>query len=96
VKVKEYHSKVKGKAVPQHTYGGEGGKRMYCSYSFTTLALDGVSGQRHAPAALHPQGKDPHTHCTGGWVGPRSGLDTEEKCLASARDRTSIARSSSP
>jgi hypothetical protein len=39
----------------------------------------GVSGQHHAPAALYPQGKDPGTHCTGGWVGPRAGLDTEDK-----------------
>ena len=31
----------------------------------------GVGGQRHAPAAL-PPGK---THCIGGWVGPRAGLD---------------------
>jgi hypothetical protein len=38
----------------------------------------GVSGQRHAPAALCPRGKDPPgTHCTGGWVGPRAGADTE-------------------
>jgi hypothetical protein len=38
----------------------------------------GVSGQRHAPAALLPPGKGPPgTHCTGGWVGPRAGLDTE-------------------
>jgi hypothetical protein len=36
-----------------------------------------VSGQRHAPAALYPRGKDPGTHCTGGWVGPRAGLNTE-------------------
>ena len=34
----------------------------------------GVGGQRHAPAAL-PPGKKPGTHCTGGWVGPRVGLD---------------------
>jgi hypothetical protein len=35
----------------------------------------GVSGQHHAPAALYPRGKDPGTHCTGGWVGPKAGLD---------------------
>jgi hypothetical protein len=29
----------------------------------------GMGGQRHALAAL------PGTHCTGGWVGPRAGLD---------------------
>jgi hypothetical protein len=31
---------------------------MYSSYSFTTLALDWVSGQRYAPAALYPRGND--------------------------------------
>jgi hypothetical protein len=31
-----------------------------------------VSGQRHAPAALYPLGKDSDT---GGWVGPRTGQD---------------------
>ena len=34
----------------------------------------GVSDQQHAPAALHPQERH-GTHCTGGWVGPRAGLD---------------------
>jgi hypothetical protein len=34
----------------------------------------GVAGKRHAPAAL-PPGKRPAPHCTGGWVGPRAGLD---------------------
>jgi len=32
-----------------------------------------VRGQRHAPAALYPRER-PGTHCTGGWVGPGSGL----------------------
>jgi hypothetical protein len=32
---------------------------MYSSHSFSTSAQDGASGQRHAPAALYPQGKDP-------------------------------------
>jgi hypothetical protein len=34
----------------------------------------GVGGQHHAPAALLP-GKRPDTHCIGGWVGPRAGLE---------------------
>jgi hypothetical protein len=34
----------------------------------------GVGGQLHVPAAL-PPGKRPGTHCIGGWVGPRAGLD---------------------
>jgi len=37
-------------------------------------ALEGVSGQQHAPAALYPRER-PGTHFTGGWVGPRAGLD---------------------
>jgi len=34
----------------------------------------GVSGQQHALAALYPRER-PGTHFTGGWVGPRAGLD---------------------
>jgi hypothetical protein len=37
----------------------------------------GVSGQRHALAALCPGERTLGTHCTGGWVGLRAGLDTE-------------------
>jgi hypothetical protein len=33
-----------------------------------------LGGQRQVPAAVSP-GKTPSTHCTGGWVGPRAGLD---------------------
>jgi hypothetical protein len=53
----------------------------------------GVSRQRHAPAELYSRGKDPGTHCTGGWVGPRAGLDTEARgkilchCRGSNLDR---------
>jgi hypothetical protein len=38
-----------------------------------------VSFQLHTPAAL-PPGKEPRgTHCTGGRVGPRAGLDSVEQ-----------------
>jgi hypothetical protein len=37
----------------------------------------GVSGQRPVLDALYPQGKNPGTHCTGGWVDPGAVLDTE-------------------
>jgi len=33
-----------------------------------------ATGQQHAPAALYPRER-PGTHCTGGCVGPRAGLD---------------------
>jgi hypothetical protein len=58
-----------GKGVPQHTYEGE---RMYSSYSLTTSELDGVSGQRHSPAALYPVGKDPRYPLDGRLGGTQS------------------------
>jgi len=33
-----------------------------------------MSGQQHAPAALYPRER-PGAHFTGGWVGPKAGLD---------------------
>jgi len=43
-----------------------------------TAALEGgESGQQHAPAALYPKER-PGTHFTGGWVGPRAGLDRQK------------------
>jgi hypothetical protein len=44
---------------------------------FLTLALDEVSGQLHAPAAL-PSGEPLSTHWQGGWVGPRASPDAVE------------------
>jgi hypothetical protein len=46
---------------------------------------------------FNPRERTPSTNCTGGWVGPRAGLDAEAtgKILFLCRDRTSIARSSS-
>jgi hypothetical protein len=51
-----------------------------------------VCGQLHSPAAL-PTGNRPGTHCIGGWMGPRSGLDGCEK---SRPHRDSIPGPSSP
>ena len=39
-----------------------------------------VSGQQYAPAALYARERR-GTHCTGGWVGPRVGLDGRGKSL---------------
>jgi hypothetical protein len=55
---------------------GAKGERKYSSYSFLTSALNGVSGQYYAQAALYTRGR---THWNGGWVGLRVGLDTETK-----------------
>jgi hypothetical protein len=59
----------------------------------------GASGQRHAQAELLPRVKDPpvSTGQGAGWASePVWAQRLEEKSLASAGDRTSIARSSSP
>jgi len=39
-----------------------------------TAALERVSGQHHDPASLYSRER-PGTNFTGGWVGPRAGLD---------------------
>jgi hypothetical protein len=62
---------------------------MYSSYSFTTLPLDGVSGQHHTLAALYPWGKDPPvpTVQEAGWAPEPVWTQTlEEKSLAFAGD----------
>jgi len=51
-----------------------------------------VRGQRHASAAPYPRER-PGTHCTGGWVGLRAGLDWYGK---SRPHRDSIPGPSSP
>jgi hypothetical protein len=51
----------------------------YSSYSYLTLALDVVSGQRHASAAVYSRERTPGTHWIGVWVGLRAGVDTEAK-----------------
>ena len=70
--------KGKGKVLPKTGHEGPEGEQRYTSTLSLTLALDGVGGQTHAPAAL-PLGKRPGTHCIGGWVGPRARLNGCEK-----------------
>jgi hypothetical protein len=55
------------------------GEEEYSSYSFWTSALDGGEWSASRPVrALAPGERTPGTHWTGGWVGPRAGLDTED------------------
>jgi len=51
-----------------------------------------VRGQRHAPAAPYPRERT-GTHCTGGWIGLRTGLD---RCGKSRPHRDSFPGPSSP
>jgi hypothetical protein len=50
---------VKIKDVPQNTYGGAGGERMYSAYSFSTSALDGGEWLASRPGLALPPGKGP-------------------------------------
>jgi hypothetical protein len=54
-----------------------------------------IGGQRHAPAALYPQGKDLRYALDRGWVGLRADVDTQanEKSFAYTWDRTPVAQS---
>ena len=49
-------------------------KYKYSSTLFLTSALDGGGWSTNPPVALPPR-KRPGTHCIGGWVGLRAGLD---------------------
>ena len=60
-----------------------------------TAALEGVSGQQHAPAVLYPR-EIPGTQCTGGWVGLRAGLDGRKYRPTGIRSPDCPARSQSP
>jgi hypothetical protein len=76
-----FHSQLYAsvKSSPATRHGGAWGERKYSSYSFTTSALDGGEWSASRPGrAITPGERTPRTHCTGGWVGPRAGLDTED------------------
>jgi hypothetical protein len=65
--------KCKKVNLSHHTPCRRLGERRYSSCSFSTSALDGGKWLASRPR----RGRTPGTHCTGGWVGPRAGLDTE-------------------
>ena len=48
--------------------------QMYSSTLPSTSALDGDGWSTPRPGRFNPRER-PGTHCTGGWVGPRAGLD---------------------
>ena len=58
---------------------------MYSSTLTSTLALDGGGWSMPHPGRFTP-GKDPGTHCIGGWVGPQGPVWTDAENLALNRD----------
>jgi hypothetical protein len=74
-------SKDKGKVKQSYSIPMEAQEeRRYSSYSFTTSPPDAVEwSASRLGRAFTPGERTPGTHCTGGWVGPRAGLDTEAR-----------------
>jgi hypothetical protein len=72
------------------------GERRYNFYSFSTSALDGGERSASRPGCALIPGKDPGTHWIGGWVGIRTGLDTDARrkifclCRGSNIDRPGV------
>jgi hypothetical protein len=64
--------------VPKHAMKVHGEVTVQLQ-SFLTSALDGVSGQLHAPAAFSPQKSAAGIHWIGRWVYPGAGLGTVQK-----------------
>jgi hypothetical protein len=62
----------------------------------STSVLDRGEWSASSPGRALDPGKTPGTHCTGGWVGPRAGLDTKVRgkilclCQGSNLDRPVI------
>jgi hypothetical protein len=86
--------KSKSKTVPLHAVMTLGGREVQLLLILDLDTRWSEWSACHASAALCPGERTPGTHCTGGWVGLRAGLDTEArgKSFAPAGDRTPIAR----
>jgi hypothetical protein len=80
----KYSKKVKLPATAMLAQKGTGSIAPTQSWPQQYMA---VGGQRHAHAALYPGERTTGTHCTGGWLGLKAGLDTEatEKILCLCR-----------
>jgi hypothetical protein len=62
---------------------------MYSSTFSLTSALDGGGWSKPLPVRFTPR-KEPGTHCTGGWVGPRVGLDGTENLVPPGFDPRTV------
>ena len=85
-------SKDQGQIHPSRGHEGPGGSRGTALLFLLPPHKVEVGGQCHAPATLLP-GKIPGILCTGGWVGPKVGLDG---CRRTRSHRDVTPRPSSP
>jgi hypothetical protein len=67
---------IKAKAVPLHAMKALGGRGVYLLLILNLGTRWGEWSESRPGRALAPGKRTPDTHCTGGWVGPRAGLDT--------------------
>jgi hypothetical protein len=90
--------RAKSLSSPTTRHGGAWGERSYSSYSFSTSAPDGGEWSASRPCLALAPGKGPPPPVSivqeVGWAPEPQRL--EEKSFASAGNRTSIFRSSSP
>jgi hypothetical protein len=84
--------KVKVKLTLEQGTRAQRGSRCKALLFLQHRRMMGVGDQRHALATLYPRER-PGTHCIGGWVGPRAGLDW---CGKSSHHRDSTPGPSSP
>ena len=66
----EMNEKGKGKVQPRRDHEGPQGEHRYSSTISLTSVLDGGGWSTPLPGHFTPG-----THCVGGWVGHRTGLD---------------------
>jgi len=88
----EVQSKGKGKGRTWTDHEGPERRYRYSSTLYLTSALDGWWVVSATPRPLYPRER-PGTHCVGGWVGLRAGLD---RCGKSPPRRDSNPGPSSP
>jgi len=80
--------------APRHE--GVLGEWRYSSTHSLTSVLDGGEWSASRPGRFIPKERVPGTHCIGGWVGPRAGLDAVVRRKISSPCRELNPRSSSP
>jgi hypothetical protein len=83
--------------LSHYRYAGDKRERTYSSYSFLTVSLKGVRGQRYASAALYPRGKDHQYQLDKRLRGPQSWSEHRglRKNLCDCRGSNTGHRSSS-
>jgi len=81
------NEKIKSKVHPRTGHEGPESEQKHLSTLSIASALDAGGWSTSRPSRSLPMGKRPGTNCTGGWVGPRAGLD---RCGKSRLHRDSI------